>query len=98
NAAHDFHYREELEAWQRDGLLQCDIAWSRDGDPRRYVQDLLPANAERLRNWVEQGAAIYVCGSLEGMAAGVDLALEQILGRDCLEELKTAQRYQRDVY
>ncbi|MET0268397.1 MAG: NADPH cytochrome P450 oxidoreductase family protein, partial [Duganella sp.] len=44
NAAHDFHYREELEAWQRDGLLQCDIAWSRDGDPRRYVQDLLPAN------------------------------------------------------
>ncbi|HWW73235.1 MAG TPA: oxidoreductase, partial [Duganella sp.] len=63
-----------------------------------YVQDLLPARADRLRAWVADGAAIYVCGSLQGMAAGVDQALEAILGRDQLDELITEKRYQRDVY
>jgi sulfite reductase (NADPH) flavoprotein alpha-component len=47
---------------------------------------------------VAQGAAIYVCGSLQGMAAGVDRALTDILGRDKLEELITENRYRRDVY
>jgi sulfite reductase (NADPH) flavoprotein alpha-component len=98
NAAHDFHYRDELEAWARDGLLELDLAWSRDGGAARYVQDLLPARADRLRAWVADGAAIYVCGSLQGMAAGVHQALEAILGREQLDELVTEKRYQRDVY
>lgn len=100
NAAHDFHYRDELEAMHRAGRLDLDLAWSRDGidGAPRYVQDLLPARADKLRAWVADGAAIYVCGSLEGMAAGVDLALERILGRIQLDTLVTEKRYQRDVY
>nr|WP_315400527.1 sulfite reductase subunit alpha [uncultured Duganella sp.] len=98
NVAHDFHYREELEALRRAGRLELDLAWSRDGGAARYVQDLLPARADRLRAWVADGAAIYVCGSLEGMAAGVDRALEEILGRALLETLVAEKRYQRDVY
>ncbi len=98
NAAHDFHYRDELEAWRRDGLLELDLAWSRDGGVARYVQDLLPARADRLRAWVADGAAIYVCGSLQGMAAGVHQALEAILGSVQLDKLVADKRYQRDVY
>ena len=98
NAAHDFHYRDELEAWVRDGLLELDLAWSRDGGAARYVQDLLPARADRLRAWVTDGAAIYVCGSLQGMAAGVHQALEAILGSVQLDGLVAEKRYQRDVY
>ena len=98
NAAHDFHYRDELEAMRRAGRLDLDLAWSRDDGAARYVQDLLPARADKLRAWVADGAAIYVCGSLEGMAAGVDQALEQILGRIQLDTLVTERRYQRDVY
>ncbi|MEO5934727.1 MAG: sulfite reductase subunit alpha [Duganella sp.] len=98
NAAHDFHYRDELEAWVRDGLLELDLAWSRDGGAARYVQDLLPARADRLRAWVADGAAIYVCGSLQGMAAGVHQALEAILGSVQLDGLVAEKRYQRDVY
>jgi sulfite reductase (NADPH) flavoprotein alpha-component len=98
NSAHDFHCRDELEALRHAGLLELDLAWSRDGGADRYVQDLLPARADQLRAWLADGAAIYVCGSLDGMAAGVDLALEQILGRAALDGLIAEQRYQRDVY
>ena len=98
NRAHDFHYRAELEALHRAGRLDLDLAWSRDGGAARYVQDLLPRCADKLRAWVADGAAIYVCGSLDGMAAGVDLALERLLGRAQMDALVTEQRYQRDVY
>ncbi|MBV7535755.1 sulfite reductase subunit alpha [Duganella sp. sic0402] len=98
NSAHDFHYRAELDALRQSGQLLLDLAWSRDGGAERYVQDLLPARAEQLRAWVADGAAIYVCGSLQGMAAGVDAALENILGRAQLDHLIATKRYQRDVY
>jgi len=62
------------------------------------VQDILAAQAAALRDWVAQGAAIYVCGSLHGMAAGVDRVLSDILGRDKLDDLITENRYKRDVY
>lgn len=98
SAAHDYHYGIELEALRQAGRLEIDLAWSRDGGAARYVQDLLPARTDKLRAWIAQGAAIYVCGSLAGMAAGVDLALAQILGREQLDALITQNRYQRDVY
>jgi len=98
-AAYDFHYRDEIAAWQAAGQLAgLDLAWSRDGGAQRYVQDLLPARAEQLRAWLADGAAIYVCGSLEGMAAGVDRALEALLGRPALDQLAAQGRYRRDVY
>ncbi|UMR30610.1 sulfite reductase subunit alpha [Massilia sp. MB5] len=98
NAEHDAIYGEELEAWQRAGLLpRLNLAYSRD-EPRSYVQDQLAAHADELRAWVDDGAAIYVCGSLDGMAAGVDKALETILGRAALDALAASSRYRRDVY
>jgi sulfite reductase (NADPH) flavoprotein alpha-component len=48
----------------------------------RYVQDRLLAEGAGVRDWIARGAAVYVCGSLEGMAAGVDAALREILGAD----------------
>jgi sulfite reductase (NADPH) flavoprotein alpha-component len=99
NAAFDYHYRAELDGWQRDGLLeQLDMVFSRDQAGRRYVQDRLLEQAEVVRHWVAQGAAIYICGSLDGMAAGVDAALESALGREGLDQLAGAGRYRRDVY
>lgn len=98
-AAHDFHHREDIQDWQASGVLaRLDLAFSRDAACGRYVQDRLREAANTLRAWVEEDAAIYVCGSLEGMAAGVDQALADILGRDRLEALAVAGRYRRDVY
>lgn len=102
-ARHDFLYRDELEAWLAAGALaRLDMVFSRDEESRhgerRYVQHRLFQAAEDVRAWVERGAALYVCGSLQGMAAGVDSALRQILGRDRLHEIAAAGRYRRDVY
>ncbi|WP_142847772.1 sulfite reductase flavoprotein subunit alpha [Telmatospirillum sp. J64-1] len=99
SAAHDFFHREELEAWQAAGVLErMDLAFSRDQEKRLYVQDLLREAASDLRRWVEDGAALYVCGSLEGMAAGVAEVLTETLGEENVERLTEEGRYCRDVY
>ncbi|EPD39931.1 sulfite reductase (NADPH) flavoprotein alpha-component [Delftia acidovorans CCUG 274B] len=102
NAAHDRLYGDELQAWCEGGVLQrLDLAFSRDrseGVPRAYVQDLLAQSGDMLRQWVEQGAAIYVCGSLQGMAQGVDQALHAVLGEAQMDQLVRSGRYRRDVY
>ena len=99
NAAHDFLCREELQAWLEDGkLARLDLAFSRDGAGPRYVQHALVEHADALRAWVERGAAIYVCGSLQGMATGVHEALAETLGAQALDELAAQGRYRRDVY
>ena len=97
--AHDFHYREEIEQWQKEGVLAVvDVAFSRDQTERVYVQDKLRAAAEMLRHWLQQDAVIYVCGSLHGMAAGIDATLMEILGEAGMDDLIAAGRYRRDVY
>lgn len=99
NAAHDYHYREEIERWHASGdLPRLDLAFSRDQAERTYVQDRLRGNADEVRLWLEQGAAIYICGSLAGMAGGVDQALQELLGRPALDALAAEGRYRRDVY
>lgn len=96
---HDALYAEEIEAWLEDGtLVRADRVFSRDQVQRLYVQDRLRAEATRLREWVDRGAAIYVCGSLDGMAAGVHAALIEALGSARVEALLESGRYRRDVY
>lgn len=98
-SAHDFYHRDEILQWQQQGLLErLDLAWSREGESRIYVQERLRASADVLRQWFEQGAAIYVCGSLAGMAPGVDAVLRETLGDTKVEQLREAGRYRRDVY
>lgn len=98
-AAHDYFHRAELEAWKASGLLdRLDLAFSRDQAERVYVQHRLRESADILRRWVANGAAIYVCGSLEGMSREVHSALVEILGAEGLERLTDEGRYRRDVY
>lgn len=95
----DFHYREEILGWHADGwLARLDLAFSRDQAERIYVQRRVTEGAALLRAYVEAGAAIHVCGSLEGMAPGVDAALRDALGAAALERLRADGRYRRDVY
>ncbi|MDE1166946.1 MAG: PepSY domain-containing protein [Pseudomonas sp.] len=95
NQAHDFYLRDELLG---AGLARLDLAFSRDQAQKVYVQDKLREAADELRAWVEDGAVIYVCGSLQGMAAGVDQVLREVLGAEALEQLVEQGRYRRDVY
>lgn len=95
----DFFHQAEIERWQRDEVLsRVDLAFSRDQAQRFYVQDALRLAGDELAAWVQRGASIYVCGSLEGMAPAVDAALSDILGEDTLDALRVGGRYRRDVY
>ena len=62
------------------------------------MQDRLREAADELQAWIEDGAAVYVCGSLQGMAAGVDQVLREVLGDAVVEGLVEQGRYRRDVY
>lgn len=97
--AHDYFHGGEIDGWLQDGVLaRLDLAFSREAGPCRYVQHCVAAAAAELQAWVADGAAIYVCGSLQGMAGGVAAALEDILGRDELERMAEEGLYRRDVY
>lgn len=99
NIAHDFYCREELEgALARGELQRLDVAFSRDQAEKVYVQDRLRASGEVLGQWLEDGAVIHVCGSLQGMAEGVDRVLRELLGHAEVEALLESGRYRRDVY
>ncbi len=98
-AAHDAYYRDEIDAWLASGVLErADLVYSRDTPERPYVQDLLRAQAARLRTWLARGAAIYVCGSRVGMASGVEASLIEALGQDGVDQLMVQGRLRRDVY
>lgn len=98
-AAHDSFHDAELRGWLAEGTLtRLDRTFSRDPGDGRYVQAVIEAEAVSVRDWVARGAAIYVCGSLEGMAGGVNTALETVLGADALRDLVETGRYRRDVY
>jgi sulfite reductase (NADPH) flavoprotein alpha-component len=98
-SAHDAFYDEDLTVWRASGVLtRLDRAFSRDPSDGRYVQHLVAEQATEIAAWVERGAVILVCGSLEGMAPGVHAALEAALGAERLIEMTETGRYRRDVY
>ncbi|WP_241668811.1 flavodoxin domain-containing protein [Stutzerimonas nosocomialis] len=98
SARHDALLDDELQGWQRSGhLARLDRAYSRDGG-QVYVQHLLREAAQPLRDWLEDGAALYLCGSLEGMGRDVHQLLGELLGEDRLESLAEQGRYRRDLY
>ena len=99
NADRDFFYGDEILAWQAQGCIErLDLAFSRDQDQRVYVQEKLHAAAAMLLEWVDEGAAVYVCGSLAGMAPGVDTVLRSTLGDARVEQMLADGLYRRDVY
>ncbi|WP_051414077.1 sulfite reductase subunit alpha [Pseudoxanthomonas suwonensis] len=95
---HDRYYDADLQRWQAEGWLdRVDLAWSRGPEPA-YVQHRLRAAAHLLREWVDRGAAILVCGNATGMAPAVDAVLAEVLGEERRDALRAEGRYRRDVY
>ncbi|MEH3039414.1 MAG: sulfite reductase flavoprotein subunit alpha [Sphingomonas paucimobilis] len=97
--AHDDLLADERQALLADHVLaNQQVAWSRRPGGPRYVQDAVTADADRIRAAIDAGSAIYVCGSVQGMAPGVHAALADILGEPLLEDMLGDGRYRRDIY
>jgi sulfite reductase (NADPH) flavoprotein alpha-component len=106
--ASDFLYEDEIGGFQRDGLLtELDLAFSRDQAERIYVQQRMRERARELWAWLEDGAYLYVCGSI-AMGKDVAAALTAIIARQggmgsgaakaYLAKLAKEERYVLDVY
>jgi sulfite reductase (NADPH) flavoprotein alpha-component len=65
-------------------------------------------HSKELFSWLQEGAAVYVCGDKNSMAKDVQTTLLQIIeneggmssekAEEYLADMKKQKRYQRDVY
>ena len=107
NFQHDFLYQLDWLRFRKAGLLnKVSLAFSRDGAEKIYVQDRLRQERDTLREWLDRGAIIYVCGGID-MEQSVYSTIDEILkDRDedglhainNLEDLRAQGRYLKDVY
>ncbi|HTB47398.1 MAG TPA: flavodoxin domain-containing protein [Acetobacteraceae bacterium] len=106
---YDFLYQLEWQDWLQSGVLnRIDVAFSRDQRGKIYVQHRMWEARRELFAWLQDGAAVYVCGDMKAMAKDVHAMLLQVIadqsGRDAdgaaayLREMQRAGRYLRDVY
>jgi sulfite reductase (NADPH) flavoprotein alpha-component len=108
NRATDFFYEDYWLDLHRQNALQLDLAFSRDQADKIYVQHRLLDQQAALWSWLQEGAAIYVCGEAEKMAKAVEGAWLEIFQRQGnmslenakihLRALKKEKRYLADVY
>jgi len=107
----EYLYRDEMEAWRESGLInRHDLAWSRAGPEKVYVQHLMEQHGEEIWNWIDDGAYFYVCGDKNYMARDVHSTLIGICSeyggmseeeaKEFVESglMKAEKRYLRDVY
>ncbi|MGO8690286.1 MAG: assimilatory sulfite reductase (NADPH) flavoprotein subunit [Thermoguttaceae bacterium] len=105
----DFLYQTDWLRWLKLGVLtRMDVAFSRDGAEKVYVQHRMAEHGRELFAWLEEGAYFYVCGDAGAMAADVEATLEAIIqshggrsaedARGYVSRLQQEGRYQRDVY
>ena len=109
NEASDFLYQDELESLQQDGMLTyLDTAFSRDQKQKIYVQTRMIEKGAEIFKWLQDGAAVYVCGDAKSMAHDVDIALREIikthgkmsnkLVNEYIKKMQQSRRYLKDVY
>ncbi|CAM4205982.1 assimilatory sulfite reductase (NADPH) flavoprotein subunit [Pseudoalteromonas ostreae] len=105
----DFLYQVEIQGYLKSGLLsKVDVAFSRDQAEKVYVQDKLRSNSKEVFAWLEAGAHFYICGDANRMAKDVHQVLIGIIEENTgkskedaeqyLKDLRSANRYQKDVY
>lgn len=103
-----FLFGELLQAWQTQGKLLLNTAFSRDQAEKHYVQHEIAQHQTALWDWLQQGAHLYLCGSQEQLAKGVEAAFIELFrecgemsepeARDYWQALRKARRLQLDVY
>ena len=99
----DFIYKDEINQMSSENIIKnLDVVFSREGDNKIYVQDILQKRRAELQIWIKNGAHIYVCGSL-AMAASIKETFLGLSEDDQLpdinwEKLFEEGRYHVDAY
>ncbi len=106
---HDFLYQLEWQKFIKNGILQkMNVAFSRDGAQKQYVQHKLAEHATEIWQWISNGAVIYICGDRKNMAADVQKTLKEIIAvqgnkteseaGEFLKNMEKERKLQLDVY
>ncbi|DAC62118.1 MAG TPA: hypothetical protein D7I10_04645, partial [Candidatus Poseidoniales archaeon] len=109
--AGEYLYRDEISAYVEDGTIdKLDLAWSREGPEKVYVQHLMAKHAAEIWDWINNGGYFYVCGDKNYMAKDVHTTLINICAehggmsddeaKEFVEQtlMREEKRYLRDVY
>lgn len=82
--SHDYLYREQLESWEQEGLVQLFPAFSReaDADTPRYVQDAVRAHGQEIAAALDAGGRVLVCGNADRLGVSVRDAIVDVLAAE----------------
>ncbi|KAG1694715.1 Sulfite reductase [NADPH] flavoprotein alpha-component [Nymphon striatum] len=105
----DFLYQTDWQHFLKNGTLEhMNVAFSRDQQEKIYIQDKLLEESEKVFEWIEQGATLYVCGDIDRLAQGVHDTLIKIISKhsglddegvnNYIDQLKINKKYQRDEH
>jgi cytochrome P450 / NADPH-cytochrome P450 reductase len=104
----DFIYRDELERYAQEGLVDLNVAFSRLGEQKIYVQDLIAQKSDLVWSFLEHGAIVYVCGDGSRMEPDVrarfallfcdQTGLDELDASRWLAVLAEKRRYVLDVW
>ena len=94
NFESEFLYQTEWQDYIKSGALtKMDVAFSRDGTNKQYVQDKLMQNSSEIYQWLEEGAHVYICGDMKKMAKDVQNTLVAIVAKHASKSTERAQEY-----
>jgi len=106
----EYYYRDEMEAFEKEGIVKCCNAWSRDTAKKIYVQHKITEEADAI--WRELGregsrGCFFLCGSKQP-EKDVFKAILQIFqdkggmtaaqAQTKMEQLQECGRYVTEVY
>ncbi len=104
----DYLYRDELETFAADGIVDLNVAFSRYNGTKTYVQHLIAQRADTIWHLLENDAHVYVCGDGSAMEPAVRTAFVEIHrvktesapgeSERWLAELVARERYSLDVW
>ncbi|XP_044262875.1 methionine synthase reductase-like [Tribolium madens] len=68
----DFLYRDEINELMCAGIVnRLNVAFSREGDSKKYIQSEIDKRGGDFVDWVNRGAIIYVCGDFRTVVKDV---------------------------
>ncbi|MFT9008031.1 MAG: flavodoxin domain-containing protein [Bifidobacterium sp.] len=93
NPEQDYLYQDELERYLEQGILDSlDVAWSRFGDVREHVQNVVLHQAGKIFEWLDSGAYLYICGHDHAAIESIEQSLKRAVmlsGRMSSEEAES---------
>ncbi len=104
----DYLYREELERWAAEEIVELHVAFSRAGAEKRYVQHDIAAHADDVWSVLDNDGVVYVCGDGSRMEPDVRATIialyrgkagdDEAAANRWLETLTANKRYNLDVW